>query len=99
MLYEELQQRYGNHVAKRVRHDLTRGEFNAIALDGLPAYLEARAERAAQDYKTVMDNPLDRGSVRSEILQKMWREAEDLAYLLSVAEDVSTTVRAVFMNG
>jgi hypothetical protein len=94
MLYEDLQQRYGNHIAKRVQRELNRGEFSAVALDRLRIYLEARAEKAAQDCKALMDNPLDRGSVKADALQALWRNAEDLAYLLSIAEDVSVAVRA-----
>jgi hypothetical protein len=99
MVFEELQQRYGSHIARRVQHDLGRAEFNLVDLDQLPVYLEARAEKAARDYRMVMENPLERGNVRCEVLQKLWREAEDIAYLLSIAEDVSTAVRATLVNG
>jgi tryptophan synthase alpha subunit len=94
MLYEDLRQRYGNHVAKRVQSELTRNEFHSVLLDDLPIYLAARAEKAAQKYRVAMENPIDRGSARGEVAQKLWREAEDLAYLLSVAEEISATVRA-----
>ena len=94
MLYEDLQQRYGNHIAKRVRLALGSKEFNNADVGTLLNYLETRAEKVAQDYRTLMSNPLERGNMRSETLQKQWRDAEDLAYLLSVAEDVSTAVRA-----
>lgn len=99
MLFDELQQRYGSHIAKRVKHGLAPTEFNSVNLEKLPAYLETRAEKAARDYKALMENPLERGNVRSEVLQKLWREAEDLAYILSIAEDVTTTVRASLANG
>ena len=99
MVYEELQQRYGNHIAKRVQLELGKAEFHSVDIDVLPAFLESRAEKAAQDYKLLAENPLERGSMRSEVLQKRWREAEDLAYLLSVAEDVSITVRAAIAGG
>jgi len=99
MLYEELHRRYGNHVAKRIQRGLNHIEFNSVTLDVLPTYLEKRAEKAAKEYKTLMDNPLDRGNVRCEILQTSWREAEDLAYLLAIAEDVSMTVRTAMVVG
>ena len=94
MLYEELKQRYGNHIAKRVQRELDNREFRSVAVDSLPTYLETRAENVARDYKTIMENPLERGNVRSEVLQKRWREAEDLSYLVYIAEDVSSAVRA-----
>lgn len=94
MLYEELQSRYGAHIAKRVQHELSRSEFLNVELEALLMFLEQRADKAAHDYKKLMDNPLERGNVRSGILQKTWSDAEELAYLLSVAEDVSATVRA-----
>jgi hypothetical protein len=94
MQYEELQQRYGNHVAKRIQTGLMRNEFATVPIEELCIYLERRAEKAALDYRQIMSNPLDRGSLRSEVRQKVWRDAEDLSYLLSIAEDVSSTVRA-----
>jgi hypothetical protein len=94
MLFHDLQQRYGSHIAKRIKIGLAPAEFNSADLEKLPIYLEKRAEKAAQDYKALMQNPLERGNVRSEVLQKLWRDAEDLAYILSIAEDVSVTVRA-----
>jgi hypothetical protein len=99
MLFHDLQQRYGSHIAKRIKLGLAPIEFNSVDLEKLPAYLEKRAEKAAEDYKVLMENPLERGNVRSEVLQKLWREAEDLAYILSIAEDVSITVRASLING
>jgi hypothetical protein len=93
MLYEELRHRYGNHVANRVRRELSRNEFNQTTLENLPAYLEERAKKLGGNYQALMDNPFERGNVRSEILQKRWRDAEDLAYLLSIAEDVTAAVR------
>lgn len=98
MLYEELKQRYGNHIAKRVQRELASNEFNKIGVEDLPHYLETRAEKVAQDYKKIMENPLERGNVRSEVLQRCWREAEDLAYLVSVAEEVATTVKSALMG-
>lgn len=94
MLYEELQQRYGKHVAKRIQRELDHREFSQLNVDSLRGYLESRAENVARDYKSIMENPLERGNVRSEVLQMKWREAEELAYILCIAEDVSATVRA-----
>ena len=94
MLYDELQQHFGSHIAKRVQSSLTRMEFQKVDVDKLRSYLEARAEASANCYKKLMDNPLERGNVRCEILHKQWSDAEDLVYLISVAEDVSLRVRA-----
>jgi hypothetical protein len=99
MLYEDLRQRYGTHIAKRVQHELNRSEFERIVLENLPVHLEERADKMERDYQALMNNPMERGNVRSEILHKRWRDAEDLAYLLSVAEEVSMTVRAAIAQG
>jgi len=99
MLYGELQVRYGNHIAKRVERELSRSEFSAADLNDLPHFLEKRAEKAAENYRQIMANPLERGTMQCESLQRLWREAEDLAYLLSIAEDVSITVRASMAGG
>lgn len=94
MNYDEIQQKYGTHLAKRIQRSLKPNEFLSTNLSNLAEFLEVRAEKAANDYRKLMDNPLERGNVRSELLQKVWSDAEELAYLLSIAEDVSSTVRA-----
>ena len=94
MLYEDMQQRYGNHVAKRIQRELNGAEFQVIKIDELHHFLETRAEKLAQEYQCLMADPLARGNMRSETLQTKWQQAEDLAYLLSVAEDVASTVKA-----
>jgi DNA repair exonuclease SbcCD ATPase subunit len=99
MIYEELQQRYGAHVAKRIQRELNQSEFSSVHLENLKNHLEQRVERTEKNYKSLMSNPLENGNVRSEILQKQWHEAENLAYLLSIAEDVSSTVRAAIASG
>lgn len=98
MLYEEIRQRYGSHIAKRVQRELNQNEFNSLKVDDLHDYLESRAEKVGHDYRVIMANPFERGNVRSEVLQSRWREAEDLVYLLSVAEDVSLAVRESLKN-
>lgn len=96
MLYDELHQRYGAHIAKRVQQELAPSEFSAVEIDELVTYLEVRAETTHKEYQAQLHNPLSTGSNRSEAMDHLcrrWRAAEDLAYLLSVAENVSATVR------
>ncbi len=99
MLYDHLQQRYGTHLAKRVQRELNGKEFAQVPVDQVSEFLAARADKAAQDYKSLMDNPLERGNVRSEVLQKRWQDAEDLAYIVTIADDVTLTVRASMNSG
>jgi hypothetical protein len=100
MLYEELHQRYGNHIAKRVQQELSVAEFNQIAVPELLSYLELRAEAAHKEYRARLDNPFineELGDSRSDymdVLYRRWCEAEDLAYLVTIAEDVSTHTQA-----
>jgi len=98
MEYDELHRRYGTHVAQRVRRELTSTEFNHIKLDELPLWLESRAETAHEEYRRLLNNPLassDQDSAKTGKFCRHWREAEDLAYLVAVAEDVGTKARAV----
>lgn len=98
MLFDELQKQYGMHIAKRVQHILTRSEFEKTTLENLPKFLEERAEKVALVYKSIMDNPIERGNVRSDILYTQWRDAEELSYLVAIAVDVSSTVRASMLS-
>ena len=99
MLYEELHQRYGNHIAKRVQQELSDSEFKQITLPELLSFLELRAEVAHTEYQTRLDNPFineELGDSRSDymdVLYRRWCEAEDLAYLVTIAEDVSVNAR------
>lgn len=92
MQYEELQRRYGTHVSQRVRRELTPSEFNGVEIGNLTAWLENRAEVAHEEYRRLQNNPII--SSRSDTAPigeacRRWREAEDLAYLVVIAEDVS----------
>jgi hypothetical protein len=95
MIFEELHNRYGTHVARRVQQELTPVEFVEIALEGLPTWLEIRAETAHKEYQVRLDNPFineELGRARDDyvdVLYRRWREAEELAYIVTVAEDVS----------
>jgi hypothetical protein len=104
MLYEDIHQRYGNHIAKRVRTELAPEVFAEITIDELLPYLEARAQFAHKEYQSRLDNPFineELGDSRKEymdVLYKRWCEAEDLAYLITIAEDVSSNARAQSSN-
>ncbi|HEU0118827.1 MAG TPA: hypothetical protein VFR09_09365 [Alphaproteobacteria bacterium] len=102
MMYEDLHQRYGSHIAKRVQLELSPTEFRQIIVNELPTYLETRAELAHREYQTRIDNPFvstDKASKNVDTLYNRWRDAEDLAYLISIAEDVSATTRLVMAAG
>ena len=97
MQYEELHRRYGAHVSQRVRRELTSSEFDAIDIDALPAWLEARAENAHEEYRRLQNNPLaacEGGIARIGEACRQWRESEDLAYLVAIAEDVGLNARS-----
>ncbi len=105
MLYEELHQRYGTHVAKRVQVELSVSEFKQVDIEELSAYLDTRAEAAHKEYQIHHDNPfakVERGTGHTErvdTLYRNWREAEDLAYLISIADDVGATTRRAIAGG
>ncbi len=86
------------HVAQRIRRELTPLELNSIDIDSLPEWLEARAESIHEEYARLLSNPLAvPEKVPSETGRacRRWREAEDLAYLVAVADDVGLNARAV----
>jgi len=91
MQYEDLHRRYGTHISQRVRRELTDSEFTNISLDKLPEWLEARADAAHEEYRHLLSNPLassEADHAKAGIACRRWRGAEDLAYLVSIAEDV-----------
>ena len=100
MMYEELHQKYGNHIAKRVQQELSNSEFQHIPINNLIHYLEDRAETAHQEYRVRMNDPFTHEKLTGkdgdvmDRLYRRWCNAEDLAYLLTVAEDVSTTAHS-----
>ena len=98
MLYEELHSRFGTHVSQRVKRELSHSEFAEIVIDDLAHWLEARAEAAHEEYRGLLNNPLassTKDSMRAGDACRRWREAEDLAYLVAVAEDVGANARAI----
>lgn len=100
MLYEDLHQRFGSHIAKRVQVELSASEFKQVDVEGLVLYLETRAEIAHKEYQSRVDNPFSRAKDGNmDALYQRWRDAEDLAYLVMVAEDVGTATRLVMANG
>lgn len=96
--YEDLHHRYGTHVSQRVKRELTPSEFNAIAIDQLQDWLEARAETAHDEYRRLLNDPLSSSEKEhggaGEACRR-WREAEDLAYLVAIANDVGANARAM----
>jgi hypothetical protein len=96
VLYEELHRRYGAHVSQRVKRELSLSEFNQVLVQNLVGWLEARAEAAHAEYSNMLNNPLAYTSadqMRAGIACRRWRDAEDLAYLVAIAEDVGDTIR------
>ncbi|MDE2029396.1 MAG: hypothetical protein KGI97_02410 [Alphaproteobacteria bacterium] len=96
MQYEDLHHRYGTHVSQRVKRELTPSEFNQVSIDNLPSWLEARADAAHETYRHLLSNPLavsNKDQMRAGEACRRWRAAEDLAYLVVIAEDVSAAVR------
>jgi hypothetical protein len=105
MLFEELHNRYGAHVTRRVQQELTSSEFAQISIDQLPTWLETRAETAHQAYEQRLGNPFGDEAVAKKAkaapsdsvdsLYRRWREAEELAYIIAVAEDVTSHAQAM----
>ena len=98
MQYEDLHRRYGTHVSQRVRRELKESEFNKVNIDDLAEWLEARAETAHEEYRQLLNNPLM--ITESDFTQageacRRWRAAEDLAYLVAIAEDVGIKAKAI----
>ncbi len=91
MQYEELNSQYGAYVAQRVRRELTTSEFNQIHLNDLPLWLEMRAEAAHHFYQQLLNYPFisyDTDTSRAGEACRHWRQAEDLAYLVAIGDDV-----------
>lgn len=90
MEYQQLHQRYGSHIARRVQAELNHDEFALAPLDDLVAYLETRADKAQKDYLVRLDDPLGKlarenaDRAATDELHRRWRDAEELAYLVSV---------------
>ena len=98
MQHEELHLRYGAHVSQRIRRELTPTEFDGLEIDALPQWLESRAEAAHENYRCLLSNPLTSSEKNVNCTGeacRRWREAEDLAYLIAVAEDVGANARVI----
>jgi len=99
MQYQELHQRYGTYIAKRVQTGLHASEFNQVEIEELTSYLELRAAAAHKEYHLRLDDPFSKNQLGTgssgviDLLHRRWREAEELAYLLMIAEDVGTHAR------
>jgi hypothetical protein len=101
MIYEQLQSRYGHYIARRLQLELTASELARADIDNLIHYLEDRAEVAHRQYKQVVDNPLaslkasDDGVKKRDALYQIWHEAEELAYVIAIAENVHGNLQTV----
>ena len=95
MIYDELNRRYGSYVANRVRQELSFSEFSALDAPELLPYLEQRAEEAHKDYQERVESlvydrrPGMERDERTDALFARWRAAEELSYIVAVAEDVN----------
>lgn len=95
MLFDELVRRYGEYVSKRVQRELGSSEFSQIHLEELSPYLTLRAEEAHREYQRRLDRAtMNLGSCTmrdetTEALYDRWRAAEELSYLLAIAQDAS----------
>lgn len=104
MRYDQLHLRFGSHIAKRVQVELSASEFSQVVCEQLTMFLDHRAEAAHREYQALLNNPFARDEMgaaheqRVNELHRRWREAEDLAYLVSVAEDVSQTTQRRMAN-
>lgn len=95
MIYEELHRRFGAHVSERLRRDLTNAEFKMVDINDLTPWLEKRAEAAHAFYHKMLSNPLavsEQDQTKAGEACRRWRDAEDLSYLVAIAEDVETHV-------
>ena len=99
MQINELTSRYGQHVAARLQQELMPSEISLLLIERLPSFLQERAEAAHDAYKERLANPFindELGEVREEyieVLRQRWLQAEELAYLIEVAEDVAANAR------
>lgn len=95
MTNEELNCRYGAHVSQRIGRELSASEFASVDIDDLPEWLDDRARTAHKVYLRLLGNPMlastEKSANDTRDACRRWREAEDLAYLVSVAEDVGAT--------
>ncbi|MGE3622652.1 MAG: hypothetical protein AB7H77_02085 [Bdellovibrionales bacterium] len=96
MIVEELYKRYGSHVARRVQQELSNAEFKEVSLAHLVRWLEKRAEAAHKAYLTRLENPLiTEADELIKALYRRWQNAEELAYVIAIAEDVNQHAYAV----
>lgn len=86
MLYEELHCRYGDCVSHRLRSELTPTDFDAVGLGELLGWLKSRARTARENYRSLLNNPSAMSSCGAGDACRRWREAEDLVYLVALAE-------------
>lgn len=101
MTFDELQNRYGKHVSQRLRRELSSAELQSVSIDALPKWLETRAESAHEEYLNLLNGhlgkPSGKDAERSGEACHRWREAEDLAYIVVVAEDVGMNALATVL--
>jgi len=90
LTFEELNSRYGSYISQRLRQDLLSSELDTVEIEGLPQWLEERAEKAHKNYLMLLNNPIlssmDKNASSTGLACRRWRDAEDLAYLVAIAE-------------
>ncbi|MFA4993826.1 MAG: hypothetical protein WC521_00775 [Bdellovibrionales bacterium] len=97
MKYEDLHSRYGAYVSQRLQCELKTSEFESLKIDSLTEWLEVRAESAREEYLRLLSNPLiasEKGTTSTGSACRRWRIAEDLAYLVVIAEDGGAQAQA-----
>jgi hypothetical protein len=89
MTQRELSEYFGKVVADRVFQELAPGELSKVVVEDIAEYLEIRAESAHLKYTTAQHNPELFSDCERAQFEEAWRQAEDLAYIVQVAENVA----------
>lgn len=105
MNYEELHQRYGTRIAKKVQEELSPAELNQVAIQDLLSYLEIRAEAAFKEYQAHIRNPLgDKESSANragiiDLLHRRWKSAEEISWVVAIGEEHGVRSHLRVVNG
>jgi hypothetical protein len=103
MTFDELCNRYGPHLAARLQEELDSAELGLLRGADLLSWLENRVTVAHREYRARLENPFineELGSARDEyigVLYRRWQNAEELAYLITTAEEA--TGRTLWVQG
>lgn len=86
---------YGTLLGQRLAQALTPAEQAQVVIEDMAEYLEIRANAAQKRYDAALESD-DSSDKHITNLRTAWREAEELLYLVTVAENVAATTRARF---